>query len=146
VTNFAFNELDPVLLIFEGVWFVLLIGLLVASGKMKTSWAKAGVAAIALSMLAVRTLAILPSWWLYYSEGQMKWGGQGCIQLNLAELFKSESASNSCLKQMIKDTVVVIENGVVLGAFVVAFLIYQKKFPKQLAAGESKPEATGGYK
>jgi hypothetical protein len=35
---------------------------------------------------------------------------------------------------------------VVLGAFVVGFLIWQKKFPKQLAPGETKPEATGGYK
>ena len=34
----------------------------------------------------------------------------------------------------------------VLGGFVVGFLIWQKKFPKQLAPGEAKPEATGGYK
>lgn len=133
--NFAFNELDPVLLIFEGVWFVALIGLLVSSGKMKTTWAKAGVASIALSLLAIRTLAILPSWWLYYSEGELGFGGQGCVSLDL-----------SCLKQTAKDTIVVVENAVVLGLFVVAFLIWQKRNPKQLAPGESKPEATGGYK
>ena len=46
----------------------------------------------------------------------------------------------------IKDSVVVVQNAVALGAFVVAFVIYQRKFPKQLAPGEPKPDATGGYK
>jgi hypothetical protein len=41
---------------------------------------------------------------------------------------------------------VVVENAVGLGAFVVGFLIWQKKFPKQLASGEPKREMTGGYK
>jgi hypothetical protein len=40
----------------------------------------------------------------------------------------------------------VIQNAIALGGFVVAFWLYQKKFPKQLGPGESKPEATGGYK
>lgn len=135
MVNFAFQELNPVLLIFEGVWLALLIGLLVISGKTKTSWARAGIASIALSMLALRTLAILPSWWLYYSEGELGFGGQGCVSFDL-----------SCLKQTVKDTIVVVQNAVVLGLFVVAFLIWQKRNPTQLAPGETKPEATGGYK
>lgn len=137
---------SPIWLLAEGVWIGLSVALLLVAFKSKSEWTRAGLGALGLSIIGFRLLAVVPSWWLYYSEGQMKWGGQGCIQLNLAELFKSESASNSCLKQMIKDTIVVIENGAILGAFVVAFLIYQKKFPKQLAPGESKPEATGGYK
>ena len=52
----------------------------------------------------------------------------------------------SCLKQSARDLVVVIENAVGLGAFVVGFLVWQKKFPKQLAPGEPKREMTGGYK
>lgn len=137
---------SPIWLLAEAVWIGLSVALLLGAFKAKSEWIKAGLGSLALSIIGFRLLMVVPSWWLYYSEGQMKWGGQGCIQLNIAELFKSESASNQCLKQAIKDTVVVIENGVILGAFVVAFLIYQKKFPKQLAAGESKPEATGGYK
>jgi hypothetical protein len=137
---------SPVWLLVEGVWIGFAVALLLGAFKAKSEWVKAGLGALALSIVGFRLLAVVPSWWLYYSEGQMKWGGQGCIQLNIMELFKSDTASNSCLKQMIKDTIVVIENGAILGAFVVAFLVYQKKFPKHLASGESKPEATGGYK
>jgi hypothetical protein len=137
---------SPIWLLAEAVWFGLSIGLMLAAFKSKNEWVRAGLASLGLSIIGFRLLAVIPSWWLYYSEGQMKWGGQGCIQLNLGELFASGSASNQCLKQAIKDIVVVGENAVVLGGFCVAFLIYQKKFPKQLASGESKPEATGGYK
>ena len=133
--NFTFNELSPALLIFEGVYFALSAGLLFASAKFKSEWAKAGVAGFALSMLAWRLLAIIPSWWLYYSEGELGMGGQGCVSLDL-----------SCLKQTVKDTIVVVQNGVVLALFFVAFIIWQKRNPKQLAPGEAKSEATGGYK
>lgn len=133
--NFTFDPLDPKLLLFEGVWILVSIGLLVAAYKSKSGWMRAGLAGLGLSILGVRLLAVLPSWWLYYADGRLKWGGQGCAKIDLA-----------CIKQTAKDSIVVIQNAVVLGGFVVAFLLWQKKFPKQLAAGEDKPEATGGYK
>lgn len=133
--NITFDPLDPVLLIFEGIWILLGLGLLLLSGRYKSGWVKASVAGLGLSILSVRLLMVLPSWWLYFADGTLDWGGQGCVELDI-----------SCLKQAAKDTVVVIQNAVVLGAFVVGFIIWQKKNPKQLAPGESKPEATGGYK
>jgi hypothetical protein len=105
------------------------------SGKVKSDWVRASLAGLGLSIIGIRLLAVLPSWWLYYADGQLGWGGQGCVELDL-----------DCLKQAAKDTVVVIENAVVLAALVVAFIIWQKKHPKQLAPGEAKLDATGGYK
>ena len=125
----------PQWLLVEVVYLAIAAGLFAGAYKAKTGWGKAGLGAMALTIIAWHLLAILPSWWLYYSDGVLGWGGNGCSALDV-----------KCLKQAIKDTVVVIENGVVLGGFVVAFLMYQKKFPKQLAAGEKKPDATGGYK
>ena len=133
--NFTFDELSPALLLFEGVYLVAMVGLLFWSGKMRSGWARAGIAGFALSMLAWRVLAIIPSWWLYFAEGELGFGGQGCVELDL-----------SCLKQTAKDTVVVVQNAVTLGLFVVAFIIYQKKNPIQLEPDEPKLEATGGYK
>lgn len=127
--------ISPKWLLVEGVYFAICGGLLLWAFKARSEWVRASIAAFAISVIAWRTLAVIPSWWLYYAEGQLKWGGQGCIQLDL-----------SCLQQTIKDTVVVVENAVVLGGFIVAFWLYQKKFPRQLAPGESKSEATGGYK
>lgn len=129
------DPLSPVLLLFEGLYIGFAVLLLLISAKVKSEWVKASLAAFGIATLAWRLLAVIPSWWLYFADGRLEWGGQGCVELDV-----------SCLKQTIKDTIVVIENAVVLGGFVVAFLIYQKKFPKQLAPGESKPEATGGYK
>jgi hypothetical protein len=131
----TFDPLDPVLLLFEGIYIVVAIGLLAAAFKAKSEWAKAGLAGLGLSIIALRSLAVWPSWWLYFADARLKWGGQGCVALDL-----------QCVKQAIKDTAVVVENAVVLGAFVVGFIVWQKRFPKQLAPGEAKPEATGGYK
>jgi hypothetical protein len=136
LTDLTFPDTaNPVLLLFEGVYLAVGIALIVGSGRVKSEWVKATLASFGLAILGLRLLAVIPSWWLYFSDSHLHWGGQGCTALDL-----------SCLKQAIKDTAVVIENGVVLGAFVVGFLIWQKKFPKQLAPGETKPEATGGYK
>lgn len=129
--DFTIDPLSPVLVLFEGVYIGISILLLLASSKIKSEWAKASVAAFALMMISWRLLAVLPSWWLYYADGRLGWGGQGCVEIDAA-----------CIKQVLKDTVVVIQNAVVLGGFVVAFLMYQKKNPKQLASGEGKPEAT----
>lgn len=129
------SVISPWWLLVEGVYFALCGALFFAAYKSSNEWVRATLAAFALSIVAWRVLAVIPSWWLYYAEGKLQWGGQGCINLDL-----------SCLKQTIKDTVVVIQNAVALGGFVVAFWLYQRKFPKHLGTGESKPEATGGYK
>lgn len=133
---FTIDPLDPVLLLFEVVYIAISAGMLLLSKKAKSEWVGASLAAFGLMTLAWRLLAVLPSWWLYYADGVLGWGGQGCVNL-----FEREDLV-SCLKQTAKDLVVVIENAVVLAGFVVAFLIYQKKNPKQLAPGEEKPEPT----
>lgn len=136
ITDLTFPDTaNPALLLFEALYIGVAIALLLASYKVKSEWVKATLAAFGLAILGLRLLAVIPSWWLYFSDSHMKWGGQGCTAIDA-----------SCLKQAAKDTIVVIENAVVLGGFVVGFLIWQKKFPKQLAPGEAKPEATGGYK
>lgn len=130
------DPLSPILLLFEVVYIGVSVGLLILSGKVKSEWARAAIAGFALMTLSWRLLAVLPSWWLYFADGRLGWGGQGCVSLiGGTELL-------SCAKQTAKDLVVVIENAVVLGGFVVAFLMYQKKNPKQLASGENKPEPT----
>lgn len=133
--NFTFDPLDPILLLFEVVYLAVGAGLLLLSGKVKSEWVRASLAGFGLSIIGLRLLAVLPSWWLYFADGKLGWGGQGCVELDL-----------QCGKQALKDTVVVIENAAVLGGFITAFLIWQRKNPKQLAPGEGKSEATGGYR
>jgi hypothetical protein len=131
----VFNNVSPFWLLLEGVYFVGAIVLLAAAYRAKSEWVKASLGTLALAILAWHILAVLPSWWLYYADGVLGWGGNGCTKLDAV-----------CFKQIAKDLVVVTENAVGLGALVVGFLMFQKKFPKQLATGEPKRETTGGYK
>jgi hypothetical protein len=133
--NVTFDPLDPILLLFEIVYIVVAVWLMWLGPRMKSEWVGATLAGMGLSILGLRLLAVLPSWWLYFADGTLKWGGQGCVELD-----------TSCLLQSLKDTVVVIQNAVVLGGFIVGFSIWQKKHPKQLAPGEAKADATGGYR
>jgi len=131
----VFNSISPIWLILEVVYIVLAAILMAAAYRAKSEWVKAGLATLGLAILAWHILAVLPSWWLYYADGVLGWGGNGCTKIDA-----------SCLKQSARDIIVVGENAVGLGAFVVGFLVWQKKFPKQLAPGEPKREMTGGYK
>lgn len=131
----VFNSISPIWLVLEIVYIVIAGILMAAAYRAKSEWVKAGLATLGLAILAWHILAILPSWWLYYADGVLGWGGNGCTKIDA-----------SCLKQSARDIIVVGENAVGLGAFVVGFLVWQKKFPKQLAPGEPKREMTGGYK
>ncbi len=131
----VFNSISPLWLILEVVYIVIAAILMAAAYRAKSEWVKAGLATLGLAILAWHILAVLPSWWLYYADGVLGWGGNGCTKIDA-----------SCLKQSARDIIVVGENAVGLGAFVVGFLVWQKKFPKQLAPGEPKREMTGGYK
>ena len=119
----------------EAVYLGLAFALMGAAYRAKSEWVRAGLATMGLAVLAWHVLAIIPSWWLYYADGVLGWGGNGCTKIDA-----------TCLKQSARDIIVVGENAVGLGAFVVGFLMWQKKFPKQLAPGEPKREMTGGYK
>ena len=131
----VFNNISPFWLLLEGVYFFIALILLGVAYRAKSEWVKASLGVLAMAILAWHILAVFPSWWLYYADGVLGWGGNGCTKLDLV-----------CLKQVGKDIVVVTENAVGLGALVAGFLMFQKKFPKQLAAGEPKREMTGGYK
>ena len=131
----VFNSVSPFWLLLELVYIAGAIALLGAAFRSRSEWVKAGLAALAMAILAIHILAVLPSWWLYYADGVLGWGGNGCTKLDMV-----------CLKQIGKDLVVVSENAIGLGGFVVGLMMFQKKFPKQLAPGEPKREMTGGYK
>jgi hypothetical protein len=131
----VFNSISPFWLLLEAVYMILAVGLLMVAFRSKNEWVRATLGVMGVGIITWHFLAILPSWWLYYADGVLGWGGNGCTKLDM-----------TCLKQSAKDIIVVGQNAVGLGALVVAFMLYQKRFPKQLAPGEPKREMTGGYK
>jgi hypothetical protein len=84
------------------------------------------------------TMAVIPSYWLYFADGTLKWTGKFELPLGVRTL--------TLPMQAIRDTVVVVWYGVVLVAAGLGIRMYNRRNPKVLPSGEEKREVTGGYK
>jgi hypothetical protein len=84
------------------------------------------------------TMAVIPSFWLYFADGTLKWTGRFTVPYGFGELDLPQQA--------IRDIIVVVWYGLALGLFGLAIRMYNKRNPKTLPPGEEKREATGGYK
>ena len=98
---------------------------------------------LALVMMAIWIgmfvfMAVVPSFWLYFADGTLKWTGKFNVPYGFGKLVLP--------MQMIRDLVVVIWYGLVLTAAGLAVRAYNRRNPKLLPPGEEKREVTGGYK
>jgi hypothetical protein len=84
------------------------------------------------------TMAVIPSYWLYFADGTLKWTGKLEVPLGVRTL--------SVPMQAVRDVVAVAWYTVALGAAGLAIRAYNRRNPKVLPSGEEKREATGGYK
>ena len=101
-------------------------------------WVKLVLLTMAIWLLLFVTMAVIPSFWLYFADGTLKWTGKFTVPYGLGELVLP--------MQAVRDVIVVLWYGVVLAAFGLAIRAYNKRNPRTLPAGEEKREATGGYK
>jgi hypothetical protein len=84
------------------------------------------------------TMAVIPSYWLYFADGTLKWTGKLEVPLGFRTL--------SLPMQAVRDVVAIAWYTVALVAAGVAIRIYNRRNPKVLPSGEEKREVTGGYK
>jgi len=89
-----------------------------------------------IAMLIV--LAVIPSWWLYFADGTLKWTDNLTLRLGIRTVVLP--------KQVIRDLVVVGWYGVALVAAGRLIGIHNKRNAKVLPPDEAKREATGGYR
>jgi hypothetical protein len=99
--------------------------------------------ALALLMLGLTaalfvTMAVVPSWWLYFADGTLKWTKNVTLPLGIRKLVLPQKA--------IRDVIVLVWYGLVLVAAGLAVRAYNRRHPRALPSGEEKREATGGYK
>jgi len=81
---------------------------------------------------------IIPSAWVYFSDGQRDLLGGRVIPEALPGM------GNFYL--LFRDLVVVGETGVAIGAMLVVIFWIQKRYPRSLAEGEEARPQSGGYK
>ena len=89
-------------------------------------WIAVSLSAFVTFAILLVVLAIIPSFWLYFADGTLKWTSQ--------------------VLQALRDVIV---SGYYVVALVVvgaAVVIWNRRNPKVLPQGESKREATGGYR
>jgi hypothetical protein len=101
-------------------------------------WVKLVLVTMGIWVALFVTMAVVPSFWLYFADGTLKWTGRLTVPYGLGEL--------DLPMQAVRDLVVVLWYGVTLGAFGLGIRIYNQRNPKTLPSGEEKREATGGYR
>jgi hypothetical protein len=89
-------------------------------------WIQVSLLSLALFAAMIVVLAIIPSYWLYFADGTLKW--------------------TSKLMAAVRDIVLSGYYVVILSAVAVVIVRWNKRNPKILPTGEEKREATGGYK
>jgi hypothetical protein len=101
-------------------------------------WIKLTLITMGIWVAMFVTMAVIPSYWLYFADGTLKWTGKFTVPYGFGELVLP--------MQAVRDVIVVLWYGGVLTAFGLAIRAYNRRNPKTLPAGEEKREATGGYK
>lgn len=91
------------------------------------TWTSAFIAGIVISALAIIFLAVIPSWWIYFAENQLGWGGTNRILVTIRDMMAMGYLT------------------VVAAAFVV--IAYQVQVIRKRLRGERQAERySGGYR
>jgi hypothetical protein len=89
-------------------------------------WVQLSLVALGLFAAMIVVFGIIPSYFLYFADGTLKWTG---FWLN-----------------KLRDVIVTGYYVVVVGAGIAWIVAWNKRHAKVLPSGEEKREATGGYK
>ena len=102
-------------------------------------WVSAILGAIGATIVAWWLFGIIPSAWVYFLDAESDLLGGRVIPRALDPV-----AAN--FYQVFRDSIVMVETIIAMGAVIVAALWIQKRYPRSLAEGEEKGPASVGYK
>jgi len=101
-------------------------------------WVSLSLVTLGIWFAMIVVFAVIPSWWLYFADGTLKWTDNFTLRLGIRTIVLP--------KLVLRDAIVVVWYGVALGAAGVLIGVYNKRRPRVLPSGEAKREATGGYR
>ena len=101
-------------------------------------WVKLVLVTMGIWIALFVSMAVIPSFWLYFADGTLKWTGKFEVPLGFRTL--------TLPMQAVRDVIVVVWYGVAIGVAGLAVRAYNQRNPKVLPSGEEKREATGGYR
>lgn len=128
-------------LIITIAWAGAAIAFLLAARALRDGhgWLSAMFGTMAAAIAAFWAFGILPSAWIYFLDSR-----QDLLAGRVIPEALDPVAAN--FYQVFRDTIVVVETGVAMAAFVVVALLVQKHYPRALAEGEEARPQSGGYK
>src|ERR671915_803781 len=84
-------------------------------------WVKLVLVTMGIWVALFITMAVIPSYWLYFADGTLKWTGRLTIPYGFGELDLPQQA--------LRDLIVVVWYGVALGGCGVGILVYKQRKP-----------------
>lgn len=106
-------------------------------------WLSAIFGTMAATIGAFWIFGILPSAWVYFLDGSRELLRDTMIP---SAIVIGDTVVMGNFYQVVRDSVVMLETMVAMGAMVVVALWIQKRYPRGLAEGEEKGPSSGGYK
>ena len=106
-------------------------------------WLSAIFGMMAVTIAAWWAFGILPSAWVYFADAQRDFM-EGVVIPETLGIGDRVMAAN--FYQVFRDSVVMIETIIAMGAFAAVAVRVQKVLPKALAEGEEPRPQSGGYK
>lgn len=132
------------------VWAVVftLVPLLIARATYgKREWVSATMGVVAGLSIFWWIFGILPSAWIYFLDASSELLSgpiiPASVGITLPNGYRLDLMSN--FYQVVRDTVVVLEHLVAFVLVIWGAIRLQRRFPRTLATGETRPES-GGYK
>lgn len=109
----------------------------------KLGWVSATCGGCAAMVAGLWAFGILPSAWIYFLDGQADLLADTVIPSRIAV---GDFVVMGNFYQVFRDSIVMVETIIAMGAFGALALWVQKRYPRGLAEGEEAREQSGGYK
>ncbi|MGI9015606.1 MAG: hypothetical protein ACR2HR_00630 [Euzebya sp.] len=124
---------------------VLVAGFCLAAQRTRDDygWVSATLGCCAAMIASLWAFGILPSAWIYFMDGAKDVVADQIIPTRIAI---GDFTIFGNFYQVFRDSIVMVETMVAMGAFGALALYVQKKYPRTLAQGEEAREQSGGYK
>jgi hypothetical protein len=106
-------------------------------------WTSALFGAMAVLLGLWWLIGIIPSAWVYFVDSQRELLA-GQVIPSAITIGGLDVASN--FYNVVRDSFVMVEGGIVLGAGVVLMFVIQRRFPRGMSEGEERGPTSGGYK
>lgn len=132
-----------VMLMGASIALIALFCLLALRLRARQGWLAALFGVMAALLSSWWLLGIIPSAWVYFADSQSELLADQIIPSQII-IGSLEVASN--FYNVFRDSIVLVQGGIVVVAYFVLALVIQKRYPGGLAEGEERGPTTGGYK